>query len=968
MRKLFLLFSLALTMAATSYATTYGIWVVGKQVTSYNQNDILGDGTISFDPTTNTITMHGGEIYATFQKNSKHQFTYDCGIFIPYQKQSSFTEETSAEYEADVYLKNVVFDIHGDNSLINAWDESKYSYVLHEGIFSRVPTEFKGPGCLRIYNFNKAAVHVKDNVTFTSGRYFFENTLPHDVEEDGHPLIYQEGGDYTLTLGNAFFHLLQDNRYTSAIWFKGKVNSEKMAAVVDFEGFEYKDVTFENSQMVSRQSGYFKRLHSVDIYPKNYNVILLQDGATEATSSWITYDNHMDVNNDGGSVKYDFLNNTLFLDRADIQLGDNILQSYVDDLNIACYGRNTITGKNETYYTLRFSFFPNVNFVSDDRLYHEGYIYGEKQRTYHPTGSDSLSVLAPKALSVNNMHVSDMVLFCKGNQDAFSAVGTVSAVVKQDNGTNATFGKDIYYPIKINREQLSLNNMAKYIEQYGDGFQCDGYTLSLNNVKMSGARIEFLKSNVPLGLTCSGDCQIGELYTETDLCIINSGNLVCMGGQGFVVNDHATLTIMGTGSYDITGGLRAISSDTKDGNVVISHTTLSLTSAQQLKGVGTVQNIQSLLLNKAAITSPSGASFISAQHAICVGGTPTVENVVISPVEGKNPISSVSVSTDKKAVCTGTESATISAFIQGNGALPLRALWQRQDQGGKWQDIGSSISITAGDALNGTTITQTYSPKSDATPIRKYRVIVRSFDPGKVCDTVYSNEVEIAAKYKVALFNGGFSYWKEGEDPTELEWGQDAQIYVATDETYNFALGNECMSSLLGDNFTNFDDLGNGVYRLTGVQDSYGSIHSYRFKFSVYFYSSLEKSAATLLDSHYAGAMDHLECGESINDKGWTIPVPPAKATGWLGWLEEKSGILYTSEQLLSLPLEGTENEQNFIFCALYEGDIVEDDPTSDLWQIVGPADRMTGKKVLINNQVYILYGNKLYNTVGMQF
>lgn len=967
MRKVFIILALALTTVATSYATTYGIWVVGKQVTSYNQNDILGDGTISFDPATSTITMHGGEIYATFKKNSKHQFTYDCGIFIPYQKQSSFTEETDAEYEADVYLKNVVFDIHGDNSLINAWDESKYSYVLHEGIFSRVPTEFKGPGCLRIYNFNKAAVHVKDDVTFTSGRYFFENTLPHDVEEDGYPLIYQEGGDYTLTLGNAFFHLLQDNHYTSVIWYKGKVNCEKIAAVVDYEGFEYKDATFEKSQLVSHQQGYFKRLHSVDIYPKNYNVILLQDGATDATSSWITYDNHMDVNNDGGSVKYDFLNNTLFLDRADIQLGNNILQSYVDDLTIACYGRNTITGKNETYYTLRFSFFPNVNFVSDNRLYHEGYIYGEKQRTYHPTGSDSLSILAPKALAVNNMHVSEMVLFCKGNQDAFSAVGTVRADVKQDNGTNATFGKDIYYPIKINREQLSLNNMAKYIEQYGDSFRCDGHTLNIHHAKMYGARIEFLKSSTPLEFSCGGDCQIGELYTETDLTIINNGNLVCIGGQGFVVNNHATLTIEGIGSYDITGGLRAISSDTKDGNVVINQTSLTLTSAQQQKGMGTVQNIQSLLLNKAAITAPAGASFINAQHAICVGGTPTVENVVISPTEGTNPISSVIVSTDKKAVCTGTESATVSAFIQGSGTLPLRALWQRQDQGEDWQDVGSSVSITAGDALNGTTITQTYSPKSEASPIRKYRVTVRSFDPGKECDTVYSNEVEIAAKYKVSLYNGGFSYWKAGKQPTELAWGQDSEIYVATDETYYFALGDECMSSLLENSLISLVDSGNGVYRLTGVQNSYGSISSYRFKLSVYFYSSLEKSAATLLDSHPAEAMDHLECGESINDKGWTIPVPPAKATGWLGWLEEKSGIVYTSEQLLSMPLTAIENEQKFIFCALYEGDIVEDDPTSDLWQIVSPAEWMTGRKVLLNNQLYILHGNKLYNAAGVE-
>ena len=36
---------------------TYELWVAGKQVTETNQNDVLGDGTVSYDPDTHTLTL-----------------------------------------------------------------------------------------------------------------------------------------------------------------------------------------------------------------------------------------------------------------------------------------------------------------------------------------------------------------------------------------------------------------------------------------------------------------------------------------------------------------------------------------------------------------------------------------------------------------------------------------------------------------------------------------------------------------------------------------------------------------------------------------------------------------------------------------------------------------------------------------------------------------------------------------------
>ena len=41
---------------------TYDLWVAGKQVTETNQNDVLGDGTVSYDPTAHTLTLNNAHL------------------------------------------------------------------------------------------------------------------------------------------------------------------------------------------------------------------------------------------------------------------------------------------------------------------------------------------------------------------------------------------------------------------------------------------------------------------------------------------------------------------------------------------------------------------------------------------------------------------------------------------------------------------------------------------------------------------------------------------------------------------------------------------------------------------------------------------------------------------------------------------------------------------------------------------
>ena len=41
---------------------TYDLWVAGKQVTKTNQSNVLGDGTVSYDPDTHTLTLNNAHL------------------------------------------------------------------------------------------------------------------------------------------------------------------------------------------------------------------------------------------------------------------------------------------------------------------------------------------------------------------------------------------------------------------------------------------------------------------------------------------------------------------------------------------------------------------------------------------------------------------------------------------------------------------------------------------------------------------------------------------------------------------------------------------------------------------------------------------------------------------------------------------------------------------------------------------
>ena len=88
-------------------AQDYDLWISGVQVTSKNADDVLKDGTVSFDDETKTLTLSGANI------TGKHVNRFGASIFSN--------------------LENLVIKVEGNNTIDSPKDETTTSY---RGIYS----------------------------------------------------------------------------------------------------------------------------------------------------------------------------------------------------------------------------------------------------------------------------------------------------------------------------------------------------------------------------------------------------------------------------------------------------------------------------------------------------------------------------------------------------------------------------------------------------------------------------------------------------------------------------------------------------------------------------------------------------------------------------------------------------------------------------------------------------------------
>ena len=111
---LVLVFSLASVTAVPAKAVqTFDIWVLGEQVTAANQNDVLGDGTVSYDPDTNTLTLKNAKI-----ENLDENVGYGDGIWFEQELTITGTGSITGLSEGiDAYapltIRDAKLTIHG---------------------------------------------------------------------------------------------------------------------------------------------------------------------------------------------------------------------------------------------------------------------------------------------------------------------------------------------------------------------------------------------------------------------------------------------------------------------------------------------------------------------------------------------------------------------------------------------------------------------------------------------------------------------------------------------------------------------------------------------------------------------------------------------------------------------------------------------------------------------------------------
>ena len=85
---------------------TYDLWVAGEQVTETNQNDVLGDGTVQYDPGTHTLTLKDADINGDSTKN----------IAIHYAGNDTLTVTGSATLYGDMGIYSEASELHIENA------------------------------------------------------------------------------------------------------------------------------------------------------------------------------------------------------------------------------------------------------------------------------------------------------------------------------------------------------------------------------------------------------------------------------------------------------------------------------------------------------------------------------------------------------------------------------------------------------------------------------------------------------------------------------------------------------------------------------------------------------------------------------------------------------------------------------------------------------------------------------------
>ena len=94
---------------------TYDLWVAGKQVTETNQNDVLGDGTVSYDPDTHTLTLKDANLTPDGDANFTYWIDSELTEELTITGTATLSNADGIHTDGPLTLKNADLTLTGNN-------------------------------------------------------------------------------------------------------------------------------------------------------------------------------------------------------------------------------------------------------------------------------------------------------------------------------------------------------------------------------------------------------------------------------------------------------------------------------------------------------------------------------------------------------------------------------------------------------------------------------------------------------------------------------------------------------------------------------------------------------------------------------------------------------------------------------------------------------------------------------------
>ncbi len=261
---------LALMYETPVAPTPYGVYVAGTEVTSANAEDVLGNGKVSYNPATNTLTLNGAQIT---HDNTAIRATDDLNIEVI----GEVRIKTTSAYGISSYPKgnvtisgegNLIINASGDG--INLYGDATFNNSGNVSITSETSYGINLRGQL---NINNGTVKVENQDTFAiAAKNGISIASTHAITEPVNGEVKLEG-DY--------YYVMSDGSKAASVVIGAKT-AVSYTIIVGANGEWTKGSTTGLSFTSDASFGKFEsvKVDEKEIEAENYNAV---SGSTKVT-------------------------------------------------------------------------------------------------------------------------------------------------------------------------------------------------------------------------------------------------------------------------------------------------------------------------------------------------------------------------------------------------------------------------------------------------------------------------------------------------------------------------------------------------------------------------------------------------------------------------------------------------------------------------------------------------------------